>query len=62
MINEALDPDNQGTVRATAMFITCELNCRCRLGDLRTIPRVRRAPRAIRRWNAEFGLAIEGSA
>ena len=50
------------TVRATAMFIKCELNIRYRLGDLGTIPTVRRAPRAIRRWNTEFGLALEGGA
>ncbi len=29
---------------------------------LGTIPTVRRAPRAIRRWNTEFGLALEGGA
>ena len=42
------------------MFIMYELNSRYRLGDLRTIPTVPRAPRAIRRWNTEFGLALEG--
>ena len=49
------------TVWATGMFIMSELNCRCRPGVLGTIPRVRRAPRAIRRWNTEFGLANGGA-
>ena len=50
------------SVRATAMFIKYELNGHYRLGGLRTIPIVLRDPRAIRRWNTEFGLAIEGGA
>ena len=51
---------NRESERARAMFIKCEANSGCRLGELGTIPEDRRAPRAIRRWNTEFGLAIEG--
>ena len=51
---------NRESERARAMFIKCEANSGCRLGELGTIPEDRRAPRAIRRWNTEFGWAIEG--
>lgn len=49
---------NRETKRITAIFIKCELNRPYRRGEWGTITIVSTGPRAIRRWNTEFALAL----
>ena len=57
--DEALSPDGQGTNTNDGHLIKCELYRPYRRGLWGTITIVSKGPRAIRRWNIDFVLALE---